>query len=97
MIRTGYVSKQVISNLSLQLTDKLDTVSELTGKIYKYPNIKDVYILEKDLYGNSMPEGYCFLAFSGSHGMIGRQLSLKTLEKASEEDMRILIESNEQG
>jgi hypothetical protein len=97
MMQSENISAQVISNLDLRLSTELETVSELTGRVFEYPHIKNVYVMENDLYGNVMPEGSCFLAFSGKHGLIGKHIKIATLKDASIDDVRRLVENNEEG
>jgi hypothetical protein len=53
--------------------------------------------MESDLYGNKMPEGSCFLAFNGHHGLMGKHLKLETLRNSSVEDIKKMVESNLEG
>jgi hypothetical protein len=67
------------------------------ARVFKYPHLDEVYIMESDLYGNPMPEGSCFLAFNGNHGFIGKHLEINTLKNASVDDIKSIVESNENG
>ena len=53
--------------------------------------------MENDLYGNVMPDHSCFLAYYGQHGLIGKHLSIETLNNSSIEDIRKMVESNIEG
>ena len=53
--------------------------------------------MESDLYGNTMPKDSCFLAFYGSHGLIGKHLRVETLKNASVTDIKKMVESNSEG
>jgi hypothetical protein len=46
------------------------------ARIFEYPGLDNVYIMEGDLYGNTMPDGSCFPASLGNHGLIGRHLKI---------------------
>ena len=35
------------------------------ARVFEYPHLENVFIMESDLYGNRMPKDSCFLAFSG--------------------------------
>src|SRR5690349_281922 len=87
------VSKSTMDNTSNQILDDetiaslglILTESPLTaeishpGRVFAYPHLKGVYVMESDLYGNPMPEGSCFLAFNGTHGLMGEHLKIQTL------------------
>jgi hypothetical protein len=57
--------------------------------------LKDVFIMESDLYGNTMPKGSCFLAFYGQHGR--RPLKIETLRNATVDDIKKMVECNNEG
>lgn len=52
--------------------------------------------MEADLYGNSMPKNFCFLAFYGQHGLIGEALEVETLKNARVEDIRKIIDKDKE-
>jgi hypothetical protein len=61
------------------------------------PNLANVYVMESDWYGNSMPTGSCFLAFNGRNGLVGRHILVDTLRKSSLEDIKKIVECNHNG
>jgi hypothetical protein len=67
------------------------------ARIFEYPQLKDVFIMENDLYGNKMPKDSCFLAFNGQHGMIGKHLKVSTLRIASVEEIKNMVTLNNEG
>lgn len=67
------------------------------ARVFIYPSIEGVYVMESDLYGNSMPEGSIFLAFRGRSGLIGKHLHIHTLKSSSVEDIRKMVEDNNAG
>ena len=67
------------------------------ARVFEYPGLENVFIMESDPYGNVMPKGSCFLAFYGSHGLIGKHLRIAELEKASMEDIKKMVESHSEG
>jgi hypothetical protein len=46
-------------------------------RVFEYPHLTNVFIMEKDLYGNKMPTGSRFITFYGNHGLIGKHLSVE--------------------
>lgn len=67
------------------------------ARVFEYPGLENVYIMESDLYGNVMPPGSCFLAFEGHHGLIGQHLKVETLKRSSAEEIKKLVDSNVHG
>jgi hypothetical protein len=67
------------------------------GRVFAYPHLKDVYIMESDLYGNEMPEGSCFLAFPGTHGLMGEHLKIEALLTATPGDIMRLVKKDHNG
>ncbi len=67
------------------------------ARVFKYPDLDNVFIMESDLYGNIMPKNSCFLAFNGSHGLMGKHLSVETLKNSSVEDIKKMVEINSEG
>jgi hypothetical protein len=92
------LDEETIQSLGLIQTDKRLTADHThPGRVFEYPHLKDVYILESDLYGNLMPDGSCFLAFYGAHGLIGEHLSIKALKASTPEDIRRRVENDREG
>ena len=42
------------------------------SRIFEYPHLENVFIMESDLYGNRMPKNSCFFVFNGKHGLLGK-------------------------
>ncbi len=92
------INEETISKIGLIPSDNpINAQSAPNARVFKYPHLDNVFIMESDLYGNTMPKGSCFLAFNGSHGLIGKHLSVETLKKASIEDIKKIVESNSEG
>lgn len=106
-----FTKKQAMTNTSLFNIDHA-TISkvglELSGqhinaqiapdaRIFEYPHLENVFIMESDLYGNTMPKDSCFLAFYGRHGLIGKHLKVETLVNSSVEDIKLMVQRNTEG
>ncbi len=92
------IDKETISKIGLTLSDKpINAQIAPNARVFKYPNLDNVFIMESDLYGNTMPKNSCFLAFNGSHGLIGKHLKVEILKNASVEDIKKMVESNSEG
>ena len=89
------IDDETISKIGLILSDKpINAQIAPNARVFEYPHLDNVFIMESDLYGNTMPKNSCFLAFYGSHGLIGKHLRVETLKNASVEDIKIMVESN---
>jgi hypothetical protein len=53
--------------------------------------------MENDLYGTTMPEHTCFIAFNGRHGLVGKYLPIEKLKKSSVDEIRKLVADNSDG
>jgi len=92
------IDEETISQLSLRLSDKpVSSQIAPNTRVFEYPNLEDVFIMESDLYGNTMPKDTCFLAFPGRNGLIGKQLKIEILKKASMEEIKKMVEINSEG
>lgn len=92
------LNNNTIRELGLRLSDKkVNAVISPDARVFEYPHLENVFIMENDLYGNVMPKDSCFLAFTGHHGLIGMHLSVEALLKATVEDMKTMVESNIEG
>jgi len=92
------IDDETISKIGLRLSDKLINAQIApNARVFDYPYLDNVFAMESDLYGNIMPEGTCFLAFYGNHGLIGKQVKIETLKNASFEDVQKMIQSNVEG
>ena len=92
------IDSETISKLGLRLSDQPVNAQIAPGaRVFEYPKIQDVFIMESDLYGNKMPKDSCFLAFKGVHGLIGKHLKVETLKTATPEEIRKMVETNQDG
>ena len=100
MTKTNHftIDEETISKTGLRLSDKdINAQTAANARIFEYPGLDNVYIMESDLYGNSMPEGSCFIAFSGTHGLTGKHIKIETLRNASRGDIKAMVESHSEG
>ncbi len=92
------IDEETISKTGLIVSDEpINAQIAPNARVFKYPHLESVFIMESDLYGNTMPKNSCFLAFNGSHGLIGKHLSVETLKNSSVEDIKKIVESNSEG
>lgn len=84
-----------IKKVGLVLTSKpINAHIAPDARIFRFPGVEKLYIMESDLYGNTMPEDSCFVAFYGKNGLVGKHLRVETLVTMTKDDMRSLMESN---
>jgi hypothetical protein len=89
---------EIIEKLGLRLSDqKINADICPDARVFEYPHLNNVFIMENDLYGNVMPKGTCFLAFYGRQGLMGKHLKVETLINASVEDIKNIVASNNEG
>ena len=92
------IDEETINKIGLRLSDKpINAQINPGSRVFEYPHLDNVFIMERDLYGNKMPENSCFLAFYGRNGLIGKQLKVETLKYAGEEDIKSMVQSNNEG
>jgi len=92
------IDAETISKLGLRLSDKeINAHIAPDARIFEYPGLDNVFVMESDLYGNAMAEDSCFLASLGNHGLIGRHLKIETLKHASKEEIKAMVESHSEG
>ena len=92
------IDDETIRKVGLQQSDKhINAQTAPNARIFEYPHLENVFIMESDLYGNKMPKNSCFLAFVSQHGLIGKHLKVETLRNASIEDIKNIVESNNEG
>ena len=73
------LDSETIEQLGLRQSYKsINAQMAQEARIFEYPAIENVYVMESDLYGNQMPEGSCFLAFEGRTGLIGKHIRIDT-------------------
>lgn len=99
MLNTKYnIDDETIRNLGLEPSDvPINASIAPEARVFRYPQLVDVFIMESDLYGNTMPENSCFLAFYGSHGLIGKHLKIETLKNSSIQQIREMIAAHDSG
>ncbi len=89
------IDEETINKIGLILSDKpINAQIAPNARVFEYPQLDNVFIMESDLYGNTMPKNSCFLAFYGIHGLIGKHLRVETLKNASVEDIKDMVKSN---
>lgn len=94
----NHLDNETIRKIGLRPTDKpVNAQISPDARVFEYPGLENVFVMESDLYGNTMPEGSCFLAFNGRNGLIGKHLKIQTLRDGTMEDIRSMIESNTEG
>jgi hypothetical protein len=87
-----------IAELGLTLSkEKINAAINPKSRIFRYPELEHVFVMESDLYGNPMPKGSCFLAFNGRNGMVGKHITIEKLSHTSVQGIRELVESNTEG
>lgn len=92
------IDEETIRKAGLRETDK-PVNAELApdARVFEFPDLENVFIMESDLYGNTMPKGSCFLAFYGRSGLMGKHLKVESLKNCSVEDIKQIVERNRQG
>ncbi len=89
------LEEETISKVGLQLVDEpLQAEVPIGSRVFEYPELDKVFIMEKDLYGNIIPRDSCYLAFYGQHGLIGKLLKIETLKNSSISDIRKIVDNN---
>jgi hypothetical protein len=92
------LSASTITKLGLTISEeKINASVNPESRIFNYPGLENVFVMESDLYGNPMPKDSCFLAFTGRNGMVGKHITIDTLRHTSVEGIRQLVESNIEG
>lgn len=92
------IDAETIESIGLRLTNKrLNAETALSARVFEYPHLENVYIMESDLYGNTMPKDSCFLAFNGQHGLIGKHLKVETLKRLSVMEIEKMVQDNNEG
>ena len=92
------IDEETIQKLGLRPSENLINAQIAPdARVFNYPFLADVFIMESDLYGNKMPAGSCFLAFNGQHGLVGKHLAVETLKNATIKDIKDMVENNREG
>jgi hypothetical protein len=95
---TYHIKQEIVNQIGLQPTD-IPAGSQLAtnARVYKFRDMEHVFVLESDLYGNPMPEGSCFLAVQGKHGLMGRRLRVEKLRTCSAEEIQKMAQGISEG
>jgi hypothetical protein len=89
------IDRDTINKIGLKLSGKLSNAPIAPhARVFEYPGLDNVFVMESDLYGNRMPENSCFLAFYGTHGLMGKHLKIETLKNSSSDDIKNMVEKN---
>jgi hypothetical protein len=92
------IDDTTIQKLGLRISDKPINAQKAQGsRIFVYPHLENVFVMESDLYGNEMPKNSCFLAFNGRNGLIGKHLTIEVLANSSVAEIRQIVENNTNG
>jgi hypothetical protein len=93
-----HIDDITIQKLGLRISEKsINAQTAQDSRVFDYPHLENVFIMESDLYGNEMPENSCFLAFNGQHGLIGINLTIQTLANSTVADIRHIVDANIDG
>ena len=89
------IDQDTINDLGLRPSaEAINSPTAANARIFEFPDLPNVFIMESDLYGNKMPKDSCFLAFYGQHGLIGKQLKVEVLKHSRIEDIKSIVQSN---
>ena len=92
------IDEETITMIGLRPCDKsINAQIAPESRVFIYPFLENVFVMESDLYGNKMPKGSCFLAFTGKHGLVGKHLKVETLRNATTKEIKDMVESNNEG
>lgn len=92
------IDEETIKGLGLTISHKqINAQSAPHARVFEYPHLENVFIMENDLYGATMPEHSCFIAFNGRHGLVGKHLTIEKLKSSSVEEIRKLVVDNSEG
>lgn len=92
------IDEATIAAIGLKLTNEhVNAETASSSRVFEYPHLKGVYIMESDLYGNKMPKDSCFLAFHGQHGLIGKHVKVETLKHSTMMEIKQMVEENNEG
>jgi hypothetical protein len=92
------LTEEAIYLLGLRQTNRsINAQIAPNARVFEYPHLDAVYIMESDLYGNTMPEGCCFLAFEGRAGLMGKHITIAALTNSSVEEVKKMVEDHHGG
>ena len=89
---------KLYAKVGLRISRKpIDAQIALHSRIFEYPHIENIFIMESDLCGNKMPKNSCFIAFNGKHGLVGKHMSIEILLNATVADIMHIVQTNSAG
>lgn len=92
------ITDETIAKVGLTISaEKINASIDPEARVFRYPHLDNVFVMESDLYGNPMPQGSCFLAFTGRNGLIGKHITIETLINTGVDGIRQLVKSNSEG
>jgi hypothetical protein len=92
------IDAETINHLGLRVSEKqINAHIAPEARVFEYPGLENVFVMESDPYGNIMPKGSCFLAFYGNHGLIGKHIRVEELKNASVDDIKKMVASHSEG
>lgn len=92
------IDDTTIQKLGLRISEKpINAQTAQDSRIFEYPHLENVFVMESDLYGNKMPKNSCFLAFNGKHGLVGKHMTIETLTNSTVAGIRHIVETNTDG
>jgi len=92
------IDDETIRKVGLRLSRKpINAQIALNSRIFEYPHLENVFIMESELYGNKMPKNSCFIAFNGKHGLVGKHMSIEILLNATVADIMNIVQTNSAG
>ncbi len=92
------IEAETINQIGLRVSEKqINAHIAPDARVFEYPGLENVFVMESDPYGNIMPKGSCFLAFFGNHGLIGKHLRVEELKNASVDDIKKMVASYSEG
>jgi hypothetical protein len=92
------IDEETISKIGLRPSDRsINAQIAPEARVFIYPFLEDVFVMESDLYGNKMPKDSCFLVFKGHHGLIGRHLKVEVLRNSTIKEIKDMVQSNCEG
>lgn len=93
-----HIDEETIKQLGLVLShQQINAQSTPLARVFEYPHLVNVFIMENDLYGTEMPRDSCFIAFYGRNGLIGQPITIEQLRNSSMEEIRLLVINNSKG
>ncbi|MCW3110465.1 MAG: hypothetical protein JWQ09_4971 [Segetibacter sp.] len=91
------IDEETIRKIGLRKSEQaINAQIAPNARVFEYPGLDNVFVMENDLYGNKMPKNTCFLAFYGHHGLIGKSMKIEILKNASKEDIKNIVENNKE-